>query len=265
MRFAANLSLLFGEYDVMERFRRAAEAGFTHVEMLFPFHYDLDLIERELQEHGLEMILFDTDAGDFARGERGYLCHPDQQERFYQSVKDAIVIARRLGTRRLNALAGKVPPGVSFEQARATVVDNLRRAAPLVEEAGIVLMSEGLNTFQNPGYFLSNTRLGVEIVAEVGSPAVKYQYDDYHMQMMEGNLIDTIRQNLEHIGHIQIADVPGRHEPGSGEINYANVLAAIEASGYDGYVALEYVPAEGTVAGLDRWLPRERRSARSPG
>ncbi len=260
MRCAANLTLMFAEYDVMERFARAAEAGFTHVEMLFPFHYDLDGIERELKANGLEMVLFDTDAGDFAGGERGYLCDPARKERFQQSVRDAIAVARRLGTRRLNALAGKVPPGVSFEQARATVVENLKRSASLAEEAGVLLMSEGLNTLQNPGYFLDTSKLGFEIVAEVGSPAVKYQYDVYHMQIMEGNLIETIRKNVGQIGHSQIADVPGRHEPGTGEINYANVLNAIDESGYEGFVALEYVPAAGTEAGLDAWLPRDQRA-----
>ena len=262
MRFAANLSLMFAEYDVIERFSKAAEAGFTHVEMLFPFHYDLDQVERELKRNNLEMILFDTDAGDFAGGERGYLCDPARKDRFYESVQEAIPIARRLGTRLLNALAGLVPPSVSFEEARATVVENLKRAAPLAEDAGIVLMSEGLNTIQTPGYFLDRSSLGFEIVAEVASPAVKYQYDFYHMQMMEGNLIDTIRKNVAQIGHIQIADVPGRHEPGTGEINYPNVLRAIDESGYQGFVALEYVPAAGTEEGLDRWLPRERRGKR---
>jgi hydroxypyruvate isomerase len=262
MRYAANLSLMFAEHDVMDRFEAAAEAGFTHVEMLFPFHYDLDRVERELKDKALEMILFDTDAGDFAGGERGYLCDPSQKERFHQSVIDAIEVAKRLGTTRLNALAGKTPPGVSFEQARATVVENLKRAAPLAEQAGMMLMSEGLNSVQTPGYFLDNSKLGFEIVDEVGSAAVTYQYDVYHMQIMEGNLIDTIRNNLAKIGHIQIADNPGRHEPGTGEINYPNVLRAIDESGYDGFVALEYVPADETVAGLDRWLPRAQRAAR---
>jgi hydroxypyruvate isomerase len=262
MRYAANLSLMFAEYDVLERFKKAAEAGFSHVEMLFPFHYDLDRVERELKDNGLEMILFDTDAGDFAGGERGYLCDPSRTDRFLESVREAIAVAGRLGTTRLNALAGKLPAGVSFEEARRTVVENLKRAAPLAEEAGIILMSEGLNSVQTPGYFLDRSALGFEIVDEVGSPAVSYQYDVYHMQIMEGNLIDTIRANVDRIGHIQIADVPGRHEPGTGEINYPNVLAAIDESGYDGFVALEYVPAAGTEEGLDRWLPREQRSAR---
>jgi hydroxypyruvate isomerase len=262
MRFAANLSLMFAEVAVMERFKRAAAAGFTHVEMLFPFHFDLDVVERELKDNGLEMILFDTDAGNFAGGERGYLCHPGREDDFHKSVVDAIGIANRLGTTRLNALAGIVPDGVSFDQARATAVSNLKRAAPLAEDAGIILMSEGLNTDASPGYFLDNSKLGFAIVDEVASPAVKFQYDVFHMQIMEGNLIDTIRKNVSKIGHIQIADNPGRHEPGSGEINYANVLAAIDEAGYDGFVALEYVPAGETEAGLDAWLPREQRAAR---
>jgi hydroxypyruvate isomerase len=262
MKLVANLSMLYTEVDVMDRFKKAADAGFTHVEMLFPYDYDLDQIERQLKANGLTMVLFDTDAGNFAGGDRGYLCDPSMRERFYESVKEAVEIAPRLGTTLLNALAGKLPPGVSFEQARTTAVENLKRAAPLCEDAGITLMSEGLNTIQTPGYFLDNSKLGFGIVDEVGSPAVKYQYDVYHMQMMEGNLIDTIKANLEKIGHIQIADVPGRHEPGTGEINYPNVLKAIDESGYQGYVALEYVPLGDTRAGLDAWLPREQRAVR---
>jgi hydroxypyruvate isomerase len=262
MRYAANLSLMFAEFDVMERFTRAAQAGFTHVEMLFPFHYDLDQIERELKSNDLEMILFDTDAGNFDGGDRGYLCDPARNDDFQQSVKDAIAVAKRLGTTRLNALAGKIPAGVSFDEARATVVENLKRAAPLAEDAGIILMSEGLNTVTTPGYFLDSSRVGFEIVAEVGSPAVKFQYDVFHMQIMEGNIIDTIQKNVAQIGHIQIADNPGRHEPGTGELNYGVILPAIDQSGYDGFVALEYVPAAGTEEGLDGWLPREQRAAR---
>ena len=261
-KLAANLTMLYTEVDVMDRFAKAADAGFTHVEMLFPYDYDLDQVERELKANGLSMILFDTHAGDWAAGDRGYLCDPSQKERFYQSVKDGIVVAQRLGTGLLNALAGKIPAGVSFEQARATVVENLRKAAPLCEDAGITLVTEGLNSIQTPGFFLDSSKLGFEIVDEVGSPAVKFQYDIYHMQIMEGNLIDTIKANVEKIAHIQVADVPGRHEPGTGEINYPNVLKAIDESGYQGYVALEYAPAGDTQAGLDAWLPREQRAVR---
>ena len=262
MKFAANLSLLFAEYDVMDRFKKAADAGFTHVEMLFPFDYDLDAVERELKDNGLTMVLFDTESGDWAGGDRGYACHPDKKDRFYQSVKDAVVIAPRLGTKLLNGLSGKVPAGVSFEEARATLVENLKRAAPICEDAGIVLMTEALNTVQTPGFFLDKSAVAFGIVDEVGSPAVKFQYDIYHMQIMEGNLIDTIKANLDKIAHIQIADVPGRHEPGTGEINYPNVFKALDEAGYTGYVALEYMPSGATEAGLDSWLPRAQRAVR---
>ncbi|MGE3269293.1 MAG: hydroxypyruvate isomerase family protein, partial [Chloroflexota bacterium] len=166
------------------------------------------------------------------------------------------------GTRLLNALAGKVPAGVSPEVAKAICVENLTKAAPLCEDAGVVLVTEGLNSLQTPGFFLDNSTLGFELVDEVGSPAVKFQYDIYHMQIMEGNLIDTIKANIGKIAHIQVADVPGRHEPGTGEINYPNVFKAIDESGYQGYVALEYAPSGDTQAGLDAWLPKGQRAVR---
>ena len=260
-RFAANLTIAFTEYPVLERFAHAAEQGFTHVEMLFPFHFDLDAVERELRSHDQELVLFDTDPGDWDAGERGYLCDPNRTERFQASIREALELARRLGTRRLNALAGKVPAGVSVEQARATAIENLKRAAPLAEQAGVILMSEGLNSFDVPGYFLCSSKLGFEIVEAVGSPNVLYQYDAYHMQLMEGNLINTVTQHLAQIGHIQIADVPGRNEPGTGEINYPNVFKALDAAGYDGFVGLEFKPSGSTEASLE-WLPRAARANR---
>ena len=260
-RFAANLTIAFTEFPVMERFERAAALGFTHVEMLFPFHFDVDQIERELRRNRVALVLFDTDPGDWGAGERGYLCDPSRTERFQESVKEAIDVAKRLGTHRLNALAGLVPAGVSFEEARATAIENLRRAAPLAERAGLILMSEGLNTFDVPGYFLSTSRLGFELVEAVGSPSVLFQWDAYHMQLMEGNLINTVKQRVRQIGHIQFADVPGRNQPGTGEINFPNLFRAIDESGYDGYVGIEYKPLGGTEESLG-WLPREARANR---
>lgn len=255
MRFAANLSMLFQEVDVLDRFRAAAQAGFRSVELLFPWWYDLDGIERELKSRNLEMVLFDTDPGDFAAGERGYLCDPARREQFQQSVVDALQLAHRLGVRRINALAGKVPPGVSKEEARETVVDNLREAAALAEEAGVMLLIEGLNTVQNPGYFLDRSRLGFEIVEEVDSPALLYQYDVYHATIMKEKVVEDLRSPL--IGHVQIADAPGRHEPGTGGIAWPSIFGALKD--YDGVVGLEYEPQAGTVPGLDRWLPRKGR------
>jgi hydroxypyruvate isomerase len=261
-RFAANLTIGFTEYPVLERFERAARIGFTHVEMLFPFHYDIDEIERELRRNQLELVLFDTDPGDWNAGERGYLCHPARMDRFQESIREAIDLAKRLGTRRLNALAGLVPEGVTFEEAKQVAIENLRRAAPLAERADVILMSEGLNRFDVPSYFLTSSKLGFELVDAVGSPNVRYQYDAYHMQLMEGNLINTLRANMAKIGHIQIADVPGRHQPGTGEINFPNLFRAIDEAGYSGYIGCEYTPTDGTEASYDAWLPREQRGNR---
>jgi hydroxypyruvate isomerase len=261
MKFAANLSFMFNEWPALERFKQAADAGFTHVEFLFPEEHDLDELARAVKDSGVEMILFDSDRGDFSKGERGYMCHPGQERRFQAGIEDALRVAERLGAHLINPLAGLAPADVPVEQAKSVAIENLRRMAPHAESAGVTLCIEGLNTHDNPGYLIDRSSVGFEIVDAVGSPAVKFLYDAYHMQIMEGNLTATVTSNLNRIGHIQISDVPGRHEPGSGEINYPNLLAAIDAAGYDGFVSLEYRPANGTLEGLD-WLPRERRANR---
>jgi hydroxypyruvate isomerase len=261
MKFAANISFMFSEWPALERFKRAADAGFTHVEFLFPEEHDLDELERTVRDSGVEMILFDSDRGDFARGERGYLCHPGQEARFQAGMEDALGVAERLGAHLINPLAGLIPTGVSTDTAKSVAIENLRRVAPKAESAGVTLCIEGLNTNDNPKYLIDSSRVGFEIVDAVDSPAVKFLYDAYHMQIMEGNLTATVTGSLDKIGHIQISDVPGRHEPGSGEINYPNLLSAIDAAGYGGFVSLEYRPANGTLEGLD-WLPRESRANR---
>jgi hydroxypyruvate isomerase len=261
-RFAANLNLQFNEVPMLERYARAAAAGFTHVEVLFPYNDGPQRVAEELQRHDLELVLFDADPGDFIGGDRGYLCQPDQQERLDQTFRQAVELGQELGCRRINVLAGNVQDGVSWDDHRQTAVDGLRRLAPLAQEAGVTLLVEALNANENLRYFLTNSRLGFELVREVASPAVKFQYDAYHLQIMEGNLIDTFSKHVTDIGHVQIGDVPGRHEPGSGEINYANFLAAVDRSGYDGYIGLEYRPASDTEEGLDAWLPRSARANR---
>jgi hydroxypyruvate isomerase len=256
-RFAANLSLLFTEVPFLERFGRAA-AGFRAVEFLFAHNVDQDGVERELRRHGLELVLFDPEGGDFPAGDRGYLCDPGRRDHLLKTVEEAIVTARRLGCRRLNVLAGNRPAGASEAELRRTVIENLKRSAPLARAAGITLLVEALNTWESPRYYLDHSRLGLEIVRETGEPNVRFQYDCYHMQRMEGQLIETLTRNLEWIGHVQIADVPGRHEPGTGEVNYGNVLQALETAGYDGYVGLEYRPSGKTDESLG-WLPRGAR------
>ena len=252
MRVAANLSMLFPELPVLDRFRAAAEAGFTRVELLFPWKHGAEAVERALKDRGLEMVLFDTDPGDFEAGERGYLCDPARRDRFQESVIDALRLAERLGVRRLNALAGKVPPGVSLADARKTAVDNLRRAAPRAEAAGVQLLVENLNTTDNPGYLVDRSALGFAIVEEVDHPAVRLQYDVYHATLMGDPVLQDLHSPL--VAHVQIADVPGRHEPGTGTIDWPAVWKALE--GYPGVVGLEYHPAGDTLAGLEAWLPR---------
>ena len=261
IRYAANLTMLFNEVPFLERFPRAAAAGFRAVEFLFAHSVDQDGVARELERHALELVLFDPEGGDFAAGDRGYLCHPGRRDHLMKTIEDAIATAGRLGCPRLNVLVGNRVEGVSDAEMRRTVVENLKRAAPVARVAGITLLIEALNTWESPRYFLDHSRLGLEIVQEVAEPNVRFQYDAYHMQRMEGQLIDGLTKSLPWIGHVQIADVPGRHEPGTGEVNYANVLAALETAGYDGYVGLEYRPSGRTEESL-AWLPREARARR---
>jgi hydroxypyruvate isomerase len=259
LRYAANLTMLFNEVPFVERFERAAAAGFRAVEFLFAHNVDQEAVARELSRHGLTLVLFDPEGGDFPAGDRGYLCDPARRDHLARTIEDAIATARRLGCRRLNVLAGNRADGAGDAALRRTVIENLGRAAPAARAAGITLLIEALNTWESPRYFLDGSRLGLDIVREVGEPNVRFQYDCYHMQRMEGQLIETLTKNLEWIGHVQIADVPGRHEPGTGEVNYANVLRALEDAGYDGYVGLEYRPSGKTEDSLG-WLPREARA-----
>jgi hydroxypyruvate isomerase len=261
LRYAANLTMLFNEVPFLERFERAAAAGFRAVEFLFVHNVDQDAVAAALERHGLELVLFDPEAGDFPAGDRGYLCDPGRRDHLQHTIVEAVRTARRLGCRRLNVLAGNRVPGVDDATLRRTVVENLRAAAPLAREHGITLLIEALNTWESPRYYLGGSRLGLEIVQEVDAPNVRFQYDVYHLQRMEGQLIDGLTKNLAWIGHVQVADVPGRHEPGTGEINYPNVLGALERAGYDGYVGLEYRPSGETGASLG-WLPREARGRR---
>ncbi len=261
IRYAANLTMLFNEVPFLERFERAAAAGFRAVEFLFAHNVDPEGVERELKRHGLELVLFDPEGGDFPAGDRGYLCDPDRRAHLAKTIEDALTTARQLGCRRLNVLAGNRVEGVPDGEMRRTVVENLKSAAALARAAGVTLLIEALNTWESPRYFLDRSRLGLEIVREVGEPNVRFQYDAYHMQRMEGELTATLTQNIEWIGHVQIADVPGRHEPGTGEVNYPNLLRALEEAGYAGYVGLEYRPSGTTEESL-AWLPREVRARR---
>ncbi len=256
-KFAANLSMLFTEEAFLDRFAAAARAGFKGVEYLFPYDYPAETLKAGLDDNGLTQVLFNLPAGDWAAGERGIACHPGRVEEFRGGVDRAIEYARVLGNTQVNCLAGIQPDGVSDDQARQTLVDNLRFAAEKLQAAGILLIAEPINTRDIPGFFLNRTEQALAIFGEVASDNLKLQYDIYHMQIMEGDLAPTIETHLARIAHIQIADTPGRHEPGTGEIHYPFLFAHLDRLGYRGWVAAEYKPAATTEEGLG-WLDAAR-------
>lgn len=254
-RFAANLSMLFCERPLAERFAAAAHAGFTAVEMQFPYEMPATEIAGLLREHGLQMVLHNLPAGDWAGGERGIACHPDRVDEFRTGVAKAIHYATTLGCPQLNCLAGIAPAGVPDAEVRATFIANLRHAAAELQAVGLRLLVEPINTFDIPGFFVSRTTQALGLLDEVDADNVFLQYDVYHAQRMEGELGNTLACYLPRIAHIQIADNPGRHEPGSGEINFSWLLRHLDAIGYNGWVGCEYRPATTTEVGLD-WQDR---------
>nr|WP_299245846.1 hydroxypyruvate isomerase [uncultured Halomonas sp.] len=252
-KFAANLSMLFTEEDFLDRFDAAAKAGFKGVEYLFPYDNSADEIKKRLKDNGLTQVLFNLPAGDWGAGERGIACHPDRIEEFRSGVDTAIEYAKALGCKQVNCLAGIKPDNVSDADAHKTLADNLRFAVDKLEQAGILLIAEPINTRDIPGFFLNYSDQALALFDEVGSNNLKLQYDIYHMQIMEGDLAPTIEKHFNRIAHIQIADNPGRHEPGTGEINYPFLFGHLDRLGYDGWIGCEYKPKAGTKEGLG-WL-----------
>ena len=252
-QFAANLTMLFNEEPFLDRFEKASQAGFKAVEFLFPYAYKAEEIKELLMKNHLQLVLHNLPAGDWDAGERGIACLPDRIEEFREGVGKAIEYANILGVSQLNCLAGKAPVGVSIESLHETFVNNLCFAASELKKANIRLLIEPINTFDIPGFFLSKTKQAVQILDEVGSDNAYVQYDIYHAQRMEGELCNTIEQYLTRIGHIQLADNPGRNEPGTGEINYAHLFKFIDRIGYKGWIGCEYKPAASTEAGLS-WI-----------
>jgi hydroxypyruvate isomerase len=249
-RFAANLSLLFNELGFLDRFAAARSAGFDAVEFLFPYVFEAEQIAGRLQRYGLELVLHNFPAGDWNAGERGFACDPRRIGEFQDSVELALEYAQELGVKRLHCLAGKLPPNVPHERAHATFVDNLRFAAAALLPHDIQLLIEPINDRDMPGYFLTHTAQAVDVIRDAGAPNLFLQYDIYHMQRMEGDLAHTLRERLPLIRHIQLADVPGRHEPGTGEINFPFLFRLLDELGYDGWVGCEYIPLGDTVEGL---------------
>lgn len=250
VRLAANLSLMFGDLPFLDRFAAAAEAGFRAVEFMFPYGETKEAVAAQLADHGLELALFNMPAGAWAEGERGIGAHPDRVAEFREGASLALDYARQLGCKRLHLMAGKTG-GLDQAACRETLIDNIRFAADLMAGDGIDILVEPINTRVDiPGYFYDTTAAAMRVIEEAARPNVRLQYDVYHMQIMEGHLARTIERLLPAIGHVQIADNPGRGEPGTGEINYPFLLGHLDRLGYDGFVGCEYIPVNGTIEGL---------------
>jgi hydroxypyruvate isomerase len=255
VKFCANVSILFKDAPFLERFERAAAAGLRAVEFWWPAGERLDEVEDAIARAGLQVALFNFDAGDMPAGDRGLLSDPDRSHRFRENVPVALELARRLGCERLNALVGlERSPGERDAQL-ALAAENVRWAADEAAPHGIDITIEAVNTFENGPYLVHTTRQAAAFADTVDRPNVRLQYDAYHMQRMEGNLVATFTEHAPRIAHVQIADSPGRGEPGTGEINYPFVLDAIDALGYDGWIGLEYNPTTATTEESLRWMP----------
>jgi len=250
-RFSANLSFLFAEHSFLDRFGAAARAGFAGVEFHFPYEFDKAALAEVALTSGIDVVLFNLPAGDWDAGERGLACLPTRKAEFQDGVGRAIEYAEALGCARLNCLAG-VPVGTR-DKALETLVDNLRFAAAVTQRAGIELVMEPLNTRDNPGFLISSTAQAMQVIAAVGSKNLRLQYDLYHAQIMEGDLARTLETHLPQISHLQFADNPGRHEPGTGEIRFDYLFARLDRLGYAGWVGAEYRPSGETVASLG-WM-----------
>ncbi|RKQ97037.1 hydroxypyruvate isomerase [Kushneria sinocarnis] len=256
-RFAANLSLMFNEVPFMERFARAAGQGFRGVEYLFPYAFEARDIAAELERHRLQQVLFNLPPGDWEAGERGIAALPGREAEFRASVDTALHYAEILQCRQLHVMAGVVPAPDRWETMHHCWLENLAWAAPRFERAGITLLIEAINNRDMPGYLITHQQQARDAVKTLGAPNVRMQMDLYHTQIMEGDLWRTWQRHREQTGHLQAAGVPGRHEPDSGEVDYAWLFEQLDRAGYAGWIGCEYKPRGDTAAGLG-WFERWR-------
>jgi len=252
-KLSANLNMLFSEVPFIERFEAAAKAGFRGVEFWFPYAFDLDRIAEKLKFNNLEMVLFNLPAGDWDGGDRGIAANPDRVAEFQEGVGEAVEAGKKLGVRGINCLGGIAPPGVSEDRIYRTFVENLKFADSELKKAGIRLLVEPVNNLDVPGAYLFHTQKAIDMIRETGSDNIFLQHDIYHMQRMEGELASTIRANIGLIRHMQLADNPGRNEPGTGEINYHYLFRLIDSLGYEDWIGCEYHPKTTTLEGLG-WI-----------
>jgi len=258
-KYAANLSMLWPELDMYDRLPAARSAGFSRVEILFVHVLDLQRLEQLLKDNDLELVLFDPEPGQWDAGERGLAVNPGREREFERTVLEGLQTAARLGVHRLNVLTGIPVAGVSERQVHDTLVSNFRSVAPRARDAGVTLLIENINNTDFPGYYASTVERVAELVRDIDQPNVRIQFDQYHVGMMDGDARALIRQHHQMVEHVQIADVPGRHEPGTGQQPIRDFLSDLDALGYAGAVGLEYRPSGQTEAALE-WLPREQRT-----
>jgi hydroxypyruvate isomerase len=251
--FAANLTFLFTEVPFLERFVAARQAGFDAVEFRFPYDYDLDQIKDQLQKTGLQLILCNLPAGNWAEGDRGTASDPGRKQEFREGVTQGINAARTLGVGRLNCLVGLKNGTISDGETRATIQDNIRYAAGTLANAGIKLMVEPVNHLDMPGFALNTCGEVLKMLGEIGHPNAFLQFDVYHARQENEDVAEILRDHLGRIGHVQIADCPGRHQPGTGETDFKFLLAEIDRLGYRGFVSTEYIPTPDTMVSLE-WL-----------
>jgi len=259
LRFDANLSFLFQEASFYERFEAARRAGFSHVEFLDVLPLDLATLITAIADAGVQVVQFNFLDGDMPAGERGIASHPGRRAEWRAGFSRALEIGRQLRPRQMHSLAGVVLPDLPRAEQLTILAENLAWAAPQLERAGLALNLEPLNAGDNPGYLLQTAEEAVDVLRRVGSPRLRLQFDFYHIQRSQGDLIRRLRAAAPYVSHTQMADNPGRHEPGTGEINYRSVLLALERLGYGGFVGLEFLPT-GDVESALAWLPREARS-----
>lgn len=255
LRCALNLTMLFTEVPFLERFAAARRAGARYVEFQFPYDHPAEAIRERIAAACVTPVLFNLPAGDWGAGDRGIAADPNRVEEFRQGVDRAVAYARTLGVRKLNLLAGKAVESAEQEAQWRTLVENLRHAAGRLRDEGIDLMVEPFNPYDIPGAFLADSRTALRLLDEAAAPNAYLQYDIYHMYRSEGGVAETLERILPRIGHIQFADVPGRHQPGTGEIDFPLIMGRLEELGYGRFVSAEYIPAGETAASLG-WLER---------
>lgn len=250
LRFAANLSTMYGEYDFLDRFEAAAQDGFKGVEFLFPYDFEAAAIARRLADHGLAQVLFNAVPGDWKAGEKGLACLPGRGRECLDGVERALEYAAVLGTPRIHLMAGLMPAGVARATLEGQYRENVHAAALLAAKAGVDILLEPINPIGMPGYFLNTQQQAHDVVQALGLPNVKVQMDLFHCQIVEGDVTRKLRTYWPtgRVGHLQIAGVPDRHEPDTGELAYPYVFSVLEELGYDGWIGCEYFPAAGVPA-----------------